>query len=400
MICKLKKSLRYMLFATLLTSMLFITSCWDSRDIEELAMVVGMGIDQLDSDEYIVTLQIARPDLLAQGQDGGGVNDVAAVWVLTVRGSSIFQAVNNARDQSPRDIFFGHTQLLVLGEDMAKRGVGPVLDYIQREINMRRTIWVAVAHGEAKNIMEAQPSLAPIPAVGVVGTLGLQQAYSQGFPIRFGDFITQIAVPTAGAIAPIVQLVKNVPEDEEAEEQEIKRTAVFQEDKLIGTLDEIETKGLMWLNGQIEDATIQVQDPVDDQYHVNLDIVRARVDKRAVVKDEKLVLQVRVTSEGRFASQTGPHDLTTPANIKSIERSMATVIEERMKSAMKKSQQLNVDIVEGGVRVSKDLPRVWKELEGDWDHYFPQMELEVAVRALIRKTAAITKPTPYLRGDN
>ncbi|MDW7673100.1 MAG: Ger(x)C family spore germination protein [Bacillota bacterium] len=388
------RNIRLVIILLLILTTSLNMSCWDSRDIEELALVVAIGIDLGEQpDTYNVTFQVARPDLIGQGQEsGGGTN---AVWVTTTTGNSLFEAINNARKYFPRQIFFGYTQLLVFGEELAQTGVGPLLDFAQREINLRRSIWIAVAKGEAKTIMETKPQLAQIPAIGLVSLFGLQQHFTLAYTMRFGDFVADIGTPYTGATAPLVEVVKSVPDETVPMEDETNDTAVFKGDRLTGWLNNRETIGLLWLQGKAEDASLQIRDPLDERYLVNIDIVRARVNTKVEIIDDKIVYQVQGLTEGRFASQTAPHDLSSPERIKLVEKHMATAIENKMRDTFKKAQELGVDFIGVGHLMSKDQPKKWKEIEQQWEDFFQEVVIDVEAVAHLRRTGAITQPTKY-----
>lgn len=145
-------------FAVLIS--LLLAGCWDKKEINEIGFTVGLGIDK-DGDDYQITTQIALPALL----EGSGGGEEPPVWVVSGKGRTIFEAIRDVNTRSARKPFWGHLNVIVLGEEVAKEGLIPVLDLLSRGQELRRSNYVVLAQGKARDILEAQPKLESINAI-------------------------------------------------------------------------------------------------------------------------------------------------------------------------------------------------------------------------------------------
>src|SRR5690606_8439762 len=149
--------------------------------IEERAVILGIAIDTADkgaekeeanashmpgefpstNEEMIrLTAQIAVPGRipLGPGDSSGTTGSGAAqqtIWALDVTGHTIDDAVSNLQQQISAPISFGHLRIIVLSEEMARRGLQNLNDYLRRNAEVRRMTWMVVARGNAAELMRA-----------------------------------------------------------------------------------------------------------------------------------------------------------------------------------------------------------------------------------------------------
>ena len=96
------------------------------EELGQLQLIQTLGIDRRGAEGVVVSV--------ASGADVGE----RAPAVLSAEGRSVSEALELLQKYSPREsLYFAHTQFLLLGEDCARRGVAPWLDYVQRLPQMR-----------------------------------------------------------------------------------------------------------------------------------------------------------------------------------------------------------------------------------------------------------------------
>ncbi|NLT94509.1 MAG: hypothetical protein GXW85_03070 [Clostridia bacterium] len=153
------KQKRYLFLLVVIIPLLF-SGCWDKKEINQIGFAVGLGLDK-EGGDYQITTQMALPALL----EGGGGGEEPPVWLVSGKGRTIFEAIRDVNTRSARKPFWGHLNVIVFGEEVAKDGLVPVLDLLSRGKELRRSNYVVVAQGKAKDILEAQPKLESINAV-------------------------------------------------------------------------------------------------------------------------------------------------------------------------------------------------------------------------------------------
>lgn len=95
-----------------------LTGCWSRKELGDLAVAIGLGIDKTDKG-YRVTVQIVAPSLAA-ASSGGGTGGPPALAVAT-ESVTIMEAVRKLTTMLPRKIYLSHLSILLLDEATARR---------------------------------------------------------------------------------------------------------------------------------------------------------------------------------------------------------------------------------------------------------------------------------------
>ena len=125
--------------------LILFSGCMRSVQLNERAIVQAVGLDWKDS-EYALTMQIFDPEA-ARGDDTSGGK------MLRVTGKTISQAMRNANLKQGQEIFWGHTKLIIIGEQIAKDGIESVMAYFNADAQSRPNIDVLIADGEAGEVL-------------------------------------------------------------------------------------------------------------------------------------------------------------------------------------------------------------------------------------------------------
>ncbi len=148
------------LLFTLLPSFL-LSSCWDSIDIEDLALVKGVGLDRgTDPGRVRVTVQLLTADVAAEqnGDEGKGFHTISTT------GYSVHGAITNLKRETGRPIFLGLNDIVIIGEELAEQdGVRDHLDFFVRHPKLDLRTNVMVASGEAREVLDTEHPLEDLP---------------------------------------------------------------------------------------------------------------------------------------------------------------------------------------------------------------------------------------------
>lgn len=382
------------------------SGCWNRRELNELAVVMAIGIDKAKEDGKIqLTVQILKPAEVKAPAAMGEMGSPKGVWILTSTGYTVFDAFRNATMQSDRKLYLPHNKITVIGEEMARSGVAPLVDFLDRDHETRRLTWFLIAKGEASDILEAEHEQEKIPAEAIENLMKASNATSMSAVVKLHDFLKTLASKTTDPVASRIEVI--APEELKGEGEEgtegqegkpkkrvrLTGAAVFKEDKLVGWLNRHETRGLNWILGKVKSGIIVVKSPQDETKYISLEIIRARSKITPELKEGKVVITVEIEEEGNLGEQMSAVDLTKPEIFASLERRQAAVIKNEIESVLKKAQQeWGVDIFGFGEAVHRKFPREWQQLEKIWREEFPELEVKVKVIAKLRKVGLITTP--------
>jgi spore germination protein KC len=86
-------------------------------------------------------------------------------------------------------------------------------------------------------------------------------------------------------------------------------------------------------------------------------------------------------------------DISSPTVAQELNRSFAGTIKRRMELALEKGQkELDSDFIGLGRELYRQHPQAWKKMEKQWDERFPDMKVDIRVRAVVRHQGLSVRP--------
>lgn len=112
----------------LLIIILLLCGCYDYQELNQINIITGIGIDYKD-DEYEVSLEIVNSE-----KDGSSTK--ITTEIIKGNGENIANAFNNAIKASDKIVYMEHLKLLIISNDVAKKGIDNVIDFTIRDIHL------------------------------------------------------------------------------------------------------------------------------------------------------------------------------------------------------------------------------------------------------------------------
>jgi len=383
---------KYFILLMILT--LALAGCWNRRELDTLSIVSAIAIDKSEEEGKLsVAFQIIQPSRIKGSSPTGGTEaeGTKGVWVLTSTGHTIFDAARNATAQSDRRLFFPQNKVIVIGEELAREGIAPLLDFFHRDPEPRRMSWLLIAKGNAHDIISAKHEQENIPARAIDSIIKSSSATSMAVKVNLNDFLKNLTSPASDPIACRIEMIQ----DHQSKNQGIRFTgaAVFKKDKLVGFLDQYETRGLNWILGKVVSGITLIKSPINESKYLAIEIIRATSRIIPEIQDGKVKITVEVTEEGNLAEQFSDVDLSNTEMFKELEKRKAQVIKSEIQSVLKKGlQEWRVDIFGFGKAVHRRYPKEWKTLQAKWRDMLPEIDVEVKVDAIVRDSGISTLP--------
>ncbi|MCO1603277.1 Ger(x)C family spore germination protein [Desulfosporosinus nitroreducens] len=369
------------------------TGCWNRRELPALGIVMGVGIDKAEgTDKLEITTQIIKTSELKsstpeEGGAGSSSSGGGAYWNVKNSGESMFSTIRGFTHRTSRKLYFPHNQIIIFGQSLAKQGIQEYLDFLLRDQETRLEVLMLVAEDKSSDILSVKSHLEKIPSVGVSDLMDSQAANSQTIVIRLNQFVTRIMSPTTAPIAPIIS-IKGKADNKELE---VSGTAVFKRDKLIGQMNKEETRGLLWVINEVKSGIIDIECP-DQEGTVSLEIINAKSKITSEIINNKPYIKIDVKEEGNIGDQSCTASLVSPDAVAALEEKKNEAIKDEIESALSKAKKLNADVFGFGEVIHKKHPKEWEEMKDDWDKIFPDLEVEILVKAKLRRSGNLGPP--------
>lgn len=379
--------------AAALIFVLFASGCWDSVELDHIAFIVGQGVDQAPGSEVIATVQIMQPGQLKSPQStsgGGGQGGGATgspVLVLQGRGVTTFDAIRDIRHQISRTLDPTHIEVNILGESVAKNGVFPAMDLFARHPKNRPTAWVVVANGTAGDVLKAKMEMERIPSLSIASNLESLIAGSIVRPVNLHQFTLMLLSKTTAPTAPVIRIKRTGSK----QNLSFGGTAVFKKGKWIGTLDDQQTRGMLWVIGKVPKASYTVV-RAPDGGPISLEISDSAGRFGPDLKTGALLVHAHVKVTAQVRDQFTPEDMSKPERLKYLEKQLETSVRNDVMAALRKAQSLRADIFGFGDSFSRKYPKRWPAMEPKWDDLFARVKVDVNVTARVPMTGEDYKP--------
>ncbi|MGG3790070.1 hypothetical protein ABEV41_10955 [Geobacillus thermodenitrificans] len=154
-----KKVRRALVFLLVSINVVILGGCWDREEINDIAIVLGIGIDRVKNGNIRLTVEIAVPRVIGSGQMGGTGGDKEETIIRSGTGVTIADAIAQLQERLPRRLFWGHMKIVIFGEQAAKVGIREHLDFLIRHPQTRTRCNVFVGKGSAKSMLELIPPI-------------------------------------------------------------------------------------------------------------------------------------------------------------------------------------------------------------------------------------------------
>lgn len=386
---KHRRKILIMCIIIILTALL--SGCWNYRDLEQLSLVSGMGLDLDEKGKVILSAQIINTNALKSGESGSGpTGPNEMVRVSTSTGDTVFQAVRNFIPQASRKLYLAHIQILVIGEQSAKKGIYPLLDFFIRDHESRPGIRLLISHEKAEDVLRSHDGLESIPAIGI--SQAVQTGARNGFlpDVSLQDFANRLMSSTTAPIAPHIEIYQEKDFDNKMIQRvRILGTMVFRKDKIIGELGLTETRGLCWVLGEVQSSIVPFQEKGSKG---SFEVIKSTAKIHGSLLQDRPLISVHMYVEGNFGEQQGSALLTSSQMIPTLEKKIGQEIKKEITDAVAKAQDLKSDIFGFGEVMHRTYPKEWKKIEPQWAEIFPGIQVNVSVHTKINEIGISNKP--------
>lgn len=359
--------------------------CWDYRGLDELSIVTGIAVDKKPEDEaYKLTFEIV--DLVEPLKEKGPKRKL-----IESEGKTMFEAVRNAKRRINNKLYFGHAQIIIFCQEIARNGdLKNIIDFFIRDAEIRETMSVIISQEKtARDILATE---------GLGQTLVSSELY---------EILEEDKKFTPSTLHVELYQVFNILNSKEAKGQELALPAVhivlnddkpvneangmaiFKDNKLVGFLPPDESKYYLFVMDKVEGGVIAMP-ATEDRPNITLEILDNYTDVTFDYKDEKLKFKVKTKTVVFLDEYMKPYEAIDENKLASLKESAKKELEKRIGDVVKKLQnEYGSDVFGFGNMVYKNKLKLWKELSDNWNEHFKSLDVEVEVKLDIINTSSI-----------
>ena len=359
-----------------------LTGCWDYIPISQITIVSGITIDKDQaSNEYQLAFEIY--DVKSSSKDEG-----VKPKIIDSTGTTIFEAIRNAKSKLSNKLYFGAAQVIVVNESIAKEGMKPIIDFFLRDKELRETTKLVISQEKsAKDILTSEYTDEKIIST------------------QIDSIITENAKVTLSTVNSSLYQTYNILKSEEISLvlpafknnkknnitiTEANGIAIFKEDKLKGYLFPEETKYYSFVVNEVEGGVLAFENINSDIKKISLEIVSNKTRLSYTYTDNKIKMIVEPKVNVHLGEIEGYFNSTDEKQIQKLEETTGMLLGENISSVIKKVQtKYQTDIFGFGSYINKKKPKLWNKLSSNWNEIFSNLEVEVKPKIVIKNTSQI-----------
>ena len=412
-----------------------------SRDIEDLELMRVMGIDQGEKTEDGLKVTMVGGDQ-STGKEGESQKPVA----LSQEAATLSKACTIMKSYGEKFISYGHITQCLVGEEAAGRDLVQLLDYYERDIELRLNAPLYIVRGgTAGEVLEgggeeeggtvikrlesieidtqfqsdtstrtvkdvlgqlSENGCALVPALTLMeeGETGENGAGQQGQGGQgSGGSDAQGQGESGGGAASPAQGEQQEGGEASQGQEETKKTiqtagyAVFRENRLTGFLEEGEARGANFLMDEIYGGILELE--LKDGSLVSVQLLDSHCEWHpGFRKDgslERLTAELKV--EGSLNEIMGNADPMDKAVLDEMEAQAEEQIRQMAAGVLARSQEERTDFLHLKRTIGVLRPDRWYQLQEEWETVFPDLDWRVEVTMHLRRTYDVDRP---LEGGN
>lgn len=354
-----------------------LTGCYDYKELNSISILSATEINKID-DEFIVSAQAVNP----QAPDKTS-NAQAPFIIYTGRGKTIQEAYRSIANESSKFLYLNHIQILIINEKIAKESLDEIVDYFMRSSAIRTEFYVLI--GRDDNILDIITPINDISSASIKESIENNLKYlGTTSDITFNELVSIMLDENSEIVLPSIKLINDSKEGENIEnteetkvntKYELSNLAIFKDDKLIGYLDEEQSKTYNILQNKINNTILTYECDKDKYMSVEIIDSKSSMD----VSNKKANIEVKLS--GNLNEYNCSKSLDNKKTIEKIEKEFEQKLTENItKNINEVRTEYNSDIFGFLNNIYKKDYKTYKTIKNNWyNSNYQHLELSVNV---------------------
>ena len=368
------------------TAILFLFSgCWNYKEIEKNTIVAGVAIDPgTNGYKYHVTYETLSLT--------GGKDQTIKSSLLESNGNTIFDAVRQTVTMSDKKLYFSDCKVVIVSKEIAKEGIGPLLDFFLRDHEPRISLLFAVSdENTAAEILNIQLKTEEPVSYKISSMLEQSQdVLGQVLSYPLYQIYNVLTSQSQELTLPDIRVVKVF----ENKEPELGTNVIFRQDKMIGIMPENECLYYLMLKNQLKSGLL-LTSVSPGQKDISLEIMKCSTKLQPVISGNHVTMKIQINIDADIGEENNQKDNYTAGNgeFRAIEKAASKEVQEQTESVINDIQKnYGTDIFGFGTEIHQNRYDDWKRLEPNWDKIFPTVTSEVSADVkLLNSSTALVK---------
>jgi spore germination protein KC len=397
---------------------ILLTGCFGSVEVDDWAYAYTVGLEKGVSDKMRFTIQI--PTLKGgESKNADAQSEGDEYTYISIDAPSAFAGANMINTSLSRKVNFMHAKLFVVSEDLAKEGIGEILNAFLRFGQIRRITQLVIVRESARDFIRDNKLIVGKSLPKIEEEI-MNQKENTGFidNISIGDFMAQTKLLTMQASAPLAMINSFSNQKDKGQRPsgfkssgdyyagELPRTggdkveyigtAVFDGDKMVGELNGDETRMMLIASGEFQRAFIPIEDPLEKDKVETFDARQQKAPDISIsFNGDKPVINLKVFLEGDLIALRSKINYESTELKPVLEKAFEHYIKTELDKTIDKCKELNCDVFAFGRKAVSKFSTIQKWESYNWKSHFKDAKVKTEVKFIIRRTGTLVKTNPF-----
>ena len=368
------------------------TGCWNYNELDDFAIVTGMGIDEYESG-YKVSLVISN----SQSTQGSSREGEAQTTVFTGIGANITEAINEIDMKTPRNLYLGHMAVVVIDENVARKDINIVLEALTRNPEKK-----------AEEILKTLSPLESFPSQNIANNIitasTTQSVTTESF---ISDFTMALLRPGVNGVMSSITIegeANSIDNQDDLKNTEPKAMlkndtiGLFKEYNLVTWTTKHESLGINIVNNKTD--RFYIPNEINDENIVVL-VDNSKCKPEISIKDNEVSVVLNIKARGAITEVSGKVDLEKPKVIEEINKETEKNIKDMIYDGIKIAKEYKTDVFGFGNMIYKQNYKYWYKVKDDWhDNHFPKIKVKVKVNVNLTSKGSLENTIKEKKDEN
>ena len=318
--------MKYIKIVIILLLTILLSGCNDYRELTDMAIVSSIGIDK-NEDEYLVTVQVLDSKMQSQNN---GESITPTIVVYNSNGKTIHNALRNAILESPKKLYAGHIETVVVSEKVAKEGITDIFDLFLRDAEANKDFKILVTKDNSiSEIMDVLTPLETIPAENISSNIeNAMEIEGNITDVSFDLLVSDVLRTGIDAVIPVIS-IKETDTDNEKINPEKRLTlknyiGIFSGNKLLTYLNEEASFGYNIINNNTSSSIIPFK--CDSTKYASIEITKNNSKLSFDTDTETLKIDIKI--KGALSELNCNVNIKNESKIKDLENKLESAVED------------------------------------------------------------------------
>ncbi|MGR9049816.1 Ger(x)C family spore germination protein [Halobacillus faecis] len=356
--------------------LLLLTGCWDIKEIEDVGIVTGMGLDvNEDKDELTMINQYVVPARIPT-QQSSAQQQTAPYQNISQSGKTFFEIIRNNSLESNRPPNYTHLKSILTSTALfEKERADQVIDLFIRDHEFRRTTPVFLTKDPVLDILSTDPAKELFPSIQIKSlSENFNKNNQNPTNLSIGD-MSQLISENKSFLIPGITLNEGTIKSSGAGIIEAESS------KYVGWINVEDMEGVRYIHNTVQGGFIYLDEEKVEDGPIILEIKGSKTKFKTKVTGDHLEMTFKIATSTTLAEDWGTgRDVYNKGWKKAIEDASNKVTQGKVERVLKLAQQeYRIDFLNVSNWVQIHEPEYWEKHEKEWREIFPDITFKVEV---------------------